>query len=130
MTGKGLHVMSWWTLAIDIGTTSVPAAVRDRAGIETVEFAGRQTLPPAVFCPAGEPPLAGLPAAGRAAAQPRRAVLSPKRALADGDAVTVGGTAIPLTEVYAVLLAEVAREAARGRTAARPRRLVLAYPAG
>jgi len=127
---KGLYFMGWWALPVDIGTTSVAAVVRQRGRIEVVEFAGRQTLPSTVFCPDGQPPLAGLPVAEQAVSEPGRTVLSPKRALADSDTVTVGGAALPLAEVYAALLTAVVREAARGRMHARPRRLILTYPAG
>jgi hypothetical protein len=121
--------MGWWALAVDMGATSVAAAVRERARIEVVKFAGRETLPPTVFCPDGRPPLAGLPIAERAVSEPGRAVLSPKRALSDSDMVSVGGAALPLAEIYAALLTAVLEEAARGRKRARPRRLILTYPA-
>ena len=124
-----MNFMDGWALAVDIGTASVTAVVRERGKTEIVDFAGRPTLPAAVFCPDGQPPLAGLPAMERAASEPGRAVLSPKRALAEGDTVTVGGTALPLTQVFAAILAEVARAAARGREPAFPDRLVLTYPA-
>ena len=120
--------MDGWALAVDIGTASVAAVVRERGKTKIVDFEGR-TLPATVFCPDGQPPLAGLPAVERAASEPGRAVLAPKRALAEGDTVTVGGTAFSLTGVFAAILAAVARAAARGREPAFPDRLVLTYPA-
>lgn len=121
--------MSGWVLAVDIGATSVAAAVWERGRIEVLELAEGPTLPPAVFCPDGQPPLAGLAAVERAAPEPGHAVLSPKRALAEGSMVTVGGAALALAQVYAALLTAVAREAARLREPSIPDWLVLTYPA-
>jgi WD40 repeat protein len=122
--------MAGWTLAIDVGTTSVTAAIDDGGRTEIVEFEGTGALSPAVFCPD-----AGLPAAGRLASEkaleePGRIVPSPKQALIEATEVTIAGHSIPLHALYAAILAEVSVQASHGREPATPSRLILTFPSG
>ena len=121
--------MDGWALAVDIGETSVAAAVSEQGRTAVVAFPDGPTMSPAVFCPPGQAPIAGPLAAPQLAAAPERAVLAPKRALARGDTVTVAGEAVALAEVYAALLSAVTAQAARDRVPAVPPRLVLTFPA-
>jgi molecular chaperone DnaK (HSP70) len=121
--------MDGWALAVDIGETSVAAAVSEQGRTAVVAFPDGPTMSPAVFCPPGQAPIAGPLAAPQLAAAPQRAVLAPKRALAQGDTVTVAGEAVALAEIYAALLSAVTAQAARDRVPAVPPRLVLTFPA-
>lgn len=120
--------MSGWDLAIDVGATSVAAAVREHGRVEIIRFDGAQSFPALVFFAAEQPPLTGPAAHELALATPDRAVWSPRRALADGDTVLVAGEAMPLARAYAAILSVVLTQAAAGRKAAAPARLVLSCP--
>jgi molecular chaperone DnaK (HSP70) len=120
--------MDGWALAVDVGDTSVIAAVSQGDRTELVEFAGGQAISPAVFLAAGQPTLAGAAGLAKDASPPRNAI-SPKRALAAGDAAAIAGSDIPLAKAYAAIMTNVAREAARGRPSATPDRLALTHPA-
>ena len=122
--------MAEWTLAVDIGTTSVTAAVSDGGRTEVLEFDGKWAIPPAVFFPEIGPPSAGRLAAEKALEEPGRVVLSPKQALAEADEVVVAGHDVPPAKLYAAILAEVSRSASYGREPDAPSRLILTIPAG
>ncbi len=129
MAGEGIALVSEWTLAVDIGTTSVVAAAGVRGGAGVVEFGAGRILSPAVFCGIGGSLVAGPSVPQLSASAPDRVVPSPKLALAEADAVTVAGAAVPLSQIYAAILEAVSGEAGRDRAPGRPSRLILTHPA-
>ncbi|GIF96643.1 hsp70 family protein [Catellatospora citrea] len=120
--------MTGWTLAIDFGTSSTSAAVDDGTAVDLIEVDSSRYLPSAVYV--GEEGMAvGRSALSKAAVNPERAVLLPKRALAAQEHVRLGGQSVATVDLVAAVLRHMAAEGARRFGNVAPSRLVLTHPA-
>ncbi|WP_018503661.1 Hsp70 family protein [Parafrankia discariae] len=123
--------MPGWSLAIDFGTTFTAAATAaDGAAPEPVEIDGSRSLPSVVCLDDDGQILTGRAAASQANVFPERAERLPKRALAAGDTVRLGGRDTSTVELVAAVLARIAREATRRFDGRAPATVVLTHPAG
>ncbi len=117
--------MNAWDLAVDIGVTTVVAAVRDETGVELVTFGGRPVLPALVRCSDGAPEAGVSLADDQLDEVPGTILLSPKRLMVSATAADVRDFPSAASELYAAILLTVTAAAAEGV----PERLILTYPA-
>ncbi len=121
--------MTQWTLAIDFGTSSTSAAVDDGERIEIVEVDSSRYLPSVVFLAEGGTMTTGRGAMSSAGANPERAVLLPKRALATHEHVRMAGQSVATVDLAAAVLRRMAEEARQRFGGVAPARLLLTHPA-
>jgi hypothetical protein len=118
-----------WDLAVDIGVSTVVAAVRDETGVQLVTFDGTPVLPALVRC-SGGPAQAGVSLADdQLTAAPGTILLSPKRLMISPAVTDASDFPAAASELYAAILLTVAEAAADGREEAVPDRLILTHPA-
>lgn len=117
-----------WTLAIDFGTTTSVGAMRVADRTELVQVDGATAVSSAVFLDPAVGLLTGAEAIERAGGAPDCFEPAPKQRLQDAE-VTLGGFAMPSTEVAAAVLERIHYEACNTRGGA-PAAVRLTYPAG
>ncbi|GAA4549724.1 Hsp70 family protein [Pseudonocardia xishanensis] len=116
-------------LAVELGTTSVSAAVGLPGGPETALLGDRSATVPAVVHLAEDGTLlTGEAAARRATSAPARTVLHLRRRLGEPTPVMIAGLPFAISDLMAALLRDVVAEVTRARGAA-PVRIALTRPA-
>lgn len=118
-----------WQLAIDLGTRCTKAARVLDGVAEPLALAGRLSLPSAVFLHRDGSLRAGWEAWDRGAVAPERLEATPRRWLANGSTLVVGGTVVPVVDALeAIVRCAVAQ--ATEVVGSSPEGLVLTYPGG
>jgi molecular chaperone DnaK (HSP70) len=118
-----------YSLAIDLGTSFVAAAVADDRGPEMVGLGDGAVVAPAAVCVSGDGRLlTGAAAARRAASRPDRAAWAIRRNLGDRRPLVLGGAPYPPGDLLAALLRDVLVRVAEQR-GAEPEVVALTHPA-
>jgi len=121
---------SGWVLAVDFGTSNTTAAYAADGGAPAVlQVENSQYLPSVVVAGQDGQLLTGKAAEQQAVFFPDRAERTPKRAMAAGGQVVLGGRALATVELAAAVLGRVYTEAVRFHGGVAPRRVVLTHPA-
>lgn len=118
-----------WQLAVDLGTRFVKAARLLDGVAEPISLAGRPEMPAAVFLHRDGTLRAGWDAWDRGAVAPSRMEATPRRWLANGSTMVIGGTVVPVTEALGAVL-RCAVDAATVVVGDPPSEVVLTYPGG
>jgi actin-like ATPase involved in cell morphogenesis len=121
-----------WVLAVDFGTSNTAAAFADDGGAPLVlefDVEEKRHLPSVVVADAGGNLLTGKAATRQASAYPERTERVPKRALAAGDKVVLGGRGFEAAELAGAVLRKVFDEAVRIHGGAAPDAVILTHPA-
>lgn len=121
--------MRFWQLAVDLGTRSTKAARLLDGVAEPVALAGRPELPSAVFLHRDGALRAGWEAWDRGAVAPERLEATPRRWLANGSSMVVGGVVLPVADALEAVLRCTVEQAAAVLDQA-PAELALTFPAG
>lgn len=121
--------MRSWTLAVDFGTSFTTAAVRVDGRVEMLEVENSRYLPSLVMVEEDGQIVVGRHAVNRAAMFPERVERTPKRALATGPAVRLGGRDVATVDLVAAVLGKVFEEAVRRYGRASLKQVVLTHPA-
>ncbi|WP_238005249.1 PQQ-binding-like beta-propeller repeat protein [Dactylosporangium sp. AC04546] len=121
--------MTQWTLAIDFGTSSTSAAFDDGEHIDILEVDNSRYLPSVVFLTEGGEMATGRSAMSSAGANPERAVLLPKRALATQEYIRLAGESVATVDLASAVLRRMADEAQGRFGKVAPARLLLTHPA-
>ena len=118
-----------YSLGVDLGTTSVAAAVMRPSGPEMVTLGeGTVVLPAVVLCGPGGELVTGDAAERRAIGHPDRVGRELLRALGDRTPVVLGGTPFPVTALLGAQLRDVVATVVEAEGAP-PARVVLTHPA-
>jgi len=122
-------VGSMWQLAVDLGSRGTKAARALDGVVEPVALAGRPELPSAVYLHRDGHLLAGWEAIDRGAIQPERLETTPRRWLANGSTMVIGGAVVPVVDALEAVLRSVLDETS-GAMGAAPSTLTVTHPAG
>jgi YVTN family beta-propeller protein len=118
-----------YSLAIDLGTSFIAAAVADDRGLEMFGLGdGSLVAPAAVYVRDGGGVVTGDAAARRAVSNPDRVVREIKRNLGNPTPIMLGGTPYPVSDLLGALLQDVLARAA-DRQGAKPDVVALTHPA-
>jgi len=118
-----------WQLAVDLGSRGTKAARVLDGVVEPVALAGRPDLPSAVYLHQDGRLRAGWEAIDRGAIQPDRLETTPRRWLANGSTMVVGGAVVPVADALEAVLRAVLDETS-GAVGAPPSTLTVTHPAG
>ncbi|WP_203880425.1 Hsp70 family protein [Planotetraspora kaengkrachanensis] len=121
--------MSDWSLAIDFGTCYTCATIMVDDQAEVLEVDGSRCLPSLVYRDENGDLLTGRLATSEAAVSAANVARTPKRALAQGAPMLLGGTPVEAEDLVAAVLSRMAVEASRRAGDAPPEQVVLTHPA-
>ncbi|MBX6169256.1 MAG: Hsp70 family protein, partial [Thermobispora bispora] len=121
--------MGDWSLAIDFGTCFTCAAIRVGEQVEVLETDSGRYTPSLVYRDEHGRLLTGRLAASEAAASPANVARTPKRALAQGAPLLLGGSQVAAEDLVAAVLSTMAAEAFRRTGGLPPGEAVLTHPA-
>lgn len=121
--------MREWVLSIDFGTTNTVSAMAYDDHVEPLEIEGARRLRSLVVVSPEGDILVGRAAAERAAVEPGRAEMTPKRRLG-GPPLLLGDRSVDATDAAAAVLRYVYGEALRQRSGVPPASTWLTHPAG
>ena len=121
--------MSGWTLAIDFGTCFTCAAITGDGRAEVLEVDGGRYLPSVVYRDEHGALLTGRLATSQAAVSPANVARTPKRTLAQGAPLLLGGAPVASEDLVAAVLSTMAAEAIRRAGGQPPNEVVLTHPA-
>ncbi|GAY11841.1 Hsp70 family protein [Pseudonocardia sp. N23] len=120
--------MSGWILSIDFGTTNTVAAVRMPGGeIRSVRLSSDADQMPSCVFVEGHEIVVGQPAASRAMSAPTRFEATPKRRIGD-DTVRLDNRQVPVVNLVAAVLRQVATRAVATAGGTPPDQVVLTHP--
>jgi molecular chaperone DnaK (HSP70) len=117
-----------WRLAIDIGSAFTAAAIAEDGQITDLTFGGSTVLPAVVALGAGGQVLIGQSALARAEADPGSALRMPRRAMAAGAKVRLGGRTFLVADLLASVVDCVCSEAIRQQSGRPPGEVVVCHP--
>jgi tetratricopeptide (TPR) repeat protein/actin-like ATPase involved in cell morphogenesis len=121
-----------WVLAVDFGTsftTAAMAALGDENAAEVLEVDRSRYMPSAVVLDEAGELVTGRSAVRQAMVFPDRAERVPKRALAVGDRIVLGGQPVTVADLAGAVLRRVYREAVARWGGVAPAVVVLTHPA-
>ncbi|WP_328708417.1 Hsp70 family protein [Microbispora hainanensis] len=121
--------MTEWSLAIDFGTCFTCAAITIDGRAEVLEVDSRRYLPSVVYRDEHGALLTGRLAASQAGVSPANVARTPKRALAQGAPLLLGGSPVAAEDLVAAVLSTMAAEAIRRAGGQPPKEVVLTHPA-
>lgn len=121
--------MTEWSLAIDFGTCFTCAAIMVDGRAEVLEVDNSRYLPSMVYRDEHGTLLTGRLAASQAAVSPANVARTPKRALAQGAPLLLGGAPVAAEDLVAAVLSTMATEATRRAGGQPPEQVVLTHPA-
>jgi actin-like ATPase involved in cell morphogenesis len=117
-----------WILSIDFGTTNTVAAVRMPGGeIRSVRLSSDADQMPSCVFVEGREIVVGQPAASRAMSAPTRFEATPKRRIGD-DTVRLDNRQVPVVNLVAAVLRQVATRAVATAGGTPPEQVVLTHP--
>ncbi|MFC7432211.1 MULTISPECIES: Hsp70 family protein [unclassified Agrococcus] len=118
-----------YSIGVDLGTTSIAAAIGDDLGTRAAQLSPLLVVPSAAFCAADGAILTGQAALDAAAdGEPARLVRGFKRRLGDPTPIIVGGAGFPPETLMAAQLRDVVAQIVE-QQGAPPERVVLTCPA-
>lgn len=117
------------TLAVDFGSAFTAAAVAEGGTITDLAFDGYPALPSAVALDATGQVLTGLQAIDWGRAHPHSALWQPKREVAAGAKVRLGGITVLVADLVVAILDRVRAQAASWLSGRAPSDVILCHPA-